>query len=454
MKKNQLELMKKIYINTANLIMILLVSGLFFLNWLQRWNGLMDRDFKGKGNLLIAAVYFVLVSVFLKVWGAFKINVTRIYVLLLEQSFALVCSNILIYIQMVLMVGDMDALLQLAFGTMWMTVLQLVVLYSGGIIFVKAYRKIFPPYQMLQINGSYNNHMSQKVKEQSDKYHICEEASVFEAEEVIFEKIKAYDAVLLNDIPSKYKNRILKYCFENSVRVYFTPKLSDIIVKGTEEINLFDSPLFLCKNMGLTLTQKAVKRCSDIILSAFGLLVSSPFILIAAVCIKAYDGGPVFFKQERCTYHGRKFRIYKLRSMIVDAERDGKAKLASQNDSRITPVGRFIRRTRIDELPQLFNVLKGDMSVVGPRPEREEYIKQYCEEMPEFSYRLKVKGGLTGYAQVYGKYNTTAYDKLKLDLIYIVNYSILLDLQILLETIKVIFRKESTEGVRPEGNGK
>ena len=142
--------------------------------------------------------------------------------------------------------------------------------------------------------------------------------------------------------------------------------------------------------------------------------------------------------------------IYKFRSMVVNAEGDGKARLAAENDKRITPVGQFIRKTRLDELPQLINVLKGEMSIVGPRPERPEIIAEYEKKIPEFSCRLKVKGGLTGYAQIYGKYNTTPYDKLKMDMMYIQNYSFLLDIKLILMTAKVIFMKESTEGVHEE----
>ena len=170
-------------------------------------------------------------------------------------------------------------------------------------------------------------------------------------------------------------------------------------------------------------------------------------MLLTAIAIKLYDGGPVFYKQVRCTEGAKQFKILKFRSMKVDAEKDGKARLASKNDSRITPIGRFIRATRIDELPQLLNILKGDMSFIGPRPERPEIIEQYMEEMPEFMFRMKVKAGLAGYAQVYGKYNTTPYDKLKLDLAYIENYSIWLDLKLLLLTLKVVLKPESTEGV-------
>ena len=181
-------------------------------------------------------------------------------------------------------------------------------------------------------------------------------------------------------------------------------------------------------------------------LSITALIFLSPVFLVTAIAIRLEDHGPVFFRQERCTIGGRRFMIIKFRSMIVDAEKDGMPHPAESGDSRITKVGRFIRSTRIDELPQLVNILKGDMSIVGPRPERVEHMVKYMEEVPEFRFRLKVKGGLTGYAQVYGKYNTTALDKLKMDLVYITKYSLLLDVQIIFETVKILLWRESTEG--------
>lgn len=213
-------------------------------------------------------------------------------------------------------------------------------------------------------------------------------------------------------------------------------------------MNLFDSPLLLSKNDGLQIEQKIVKRLLDIAISATGLLISSPLFLLIAISIKCTDRGPVFYKQKRLTQGGKEFKIYKFRTMIQDAEKGGKAVLARDEDDRILPVGKILRRLRLDELPQLWNILKGDMSMVGPRPERPELMAEIVEEIPEFVYRLKVKAGLTGYAQVYGKYNTTAYDKLKLDLTYIRNYSIFLDLKLILMTPKVMFLKESTEGVK------
>jgi exopolysaccharide biosynthesis polyprenyl glycosylphosphotransferase len=210
------------------------------------------------------------------------------------------------------------------------------------------------------------------------------------------------------------------------------------MLRGAEEINLFDTPLLLNRNYGLTFEQRLFKRILDIALSVVGFIVALPIMLIVALAIKLYDGGPVFYKQKRLTINGKEFYVYKFRSMIIDAEKDGVARLACDDDDRITPVGAFIRKVRLDELPQIINIIKGDMSVVGPRPERPELTEQYKKDMPEFEFRLKVKAGLTGYAQVVGVYDTTPYDKLKMDLMYIQNYSLLLDLRIILMTLKTV----------------
>ena len=198
---------------------------------------------------------------------------------------------------------------------------------------------------------------------------------------------------------------------------------------------------------GMTEVERNVKRIVDFVIAFICLIIFSPLFLYCYIAIKREDGEPVIFRQERIGRFGKPFYIYKFRSMKVDAEKDGVARLASKNDDRITPIGKFIRMVRIDELPQLFNILKGEMTFIGPRPERPEIIKQYLEDMPEFVYRTKVKAGLAGYAQVYGKYNTTPYDKLKLDLFYIENYSVWLDIKLMLLTLKILFKPESTEGV-------
>ena len=210
---------------------------------------------------------------------------------------------------------------------------------------------------------------------------------------------------------------------------------------------MFDTPLLLSRNNGLTIEQRVIKRVVDIILSVIALIPALPLMAVTALLIKIEDGGSIIYKQKRLTQDGREFYVYKFRSMREDAEKDGVARLAGEHDDRITKVGRVIRAIRFDELPQLLNILKGDMSIVGPRPERPEIAAEYEKEIPEFAYRLKVKAGLTGYAQVYGKYNTTPYDKLKLDLFYIENYSFLLDIKLLFMTVKIFFQKEVSEGV-------
>ena len=202
----------------------------------------------------------------------------------------------------------------------------------------------------------------------------------------------------------------------------------------------------LSRNNGLTLGERFFKRLMDIVISLVACIILSPIMLVIAIAIKAYDRGPVFYTQERITKDARPFQIIKFRSMIVESEEDG-ARLAKADDDRITPVGRILRRTHFDELPQLFNILKGDMSIVGPRPERREIFEKYEESIPEFKFRLKMKAGLTGYAQVYGQYNTVPYDKLKLDLTYIENYSFWLDIKLCFLTVKILFQKEKSEGV-------
>jgi exopolysaccharide biosynthesis polyprenyl glycosylphosphotransferase len=202
----------------------------------------------------------------------------------------------------------------------------------------------------------------------------------------------------------------------------------------------------MARNHGLSMEQRVMKRMIDIVISGLGLVAVSPLMLLISILVKAYDKGPVFYSQERLTVNGKPFKIYKFRSMRVDSEKYG-AQLAKKHDSRITPVGNVLRNLHLDELPQLLNVFLGDMSLVGPRPERREIMEEYEKEIPEFSYRLKVKAGLTGYAQVYGKYNTTPYDKLKLDLFYVENYSLILDIKLLFMTVKIFFQKEVSEGV-------
>lgn len=403
------------------------------------------NKFNVNGHILIIGVYFALLFFFSNTYGALKIGYLKPMDVFLSQLFALLCVNIISYAQLCLMYGwfiingekmlSMTAF-QLAFAAVWNWLCNLI------------YRRIFPPRRLLLIHGERPiGDIMNKFASRRDKYHVARCMNIREGYEEIKKAVGEYDAAVLWDIHTQDRNVLLKYCYSRSIRVYMMPKIPDVLVKGSEQLHLFDTPILLTREYALNVEQRTVKRCIDIICALILLVLASPFMLITAVVIKLYDGGPVLYKQVRCTRDAKEFRILKFRSMRVDAERDGVARLASKNDSRITPVGKFIRAVRIDELPQLFNILKGEMSFIGPRPERPEIIAQYMEEMPEFAFRMKVKAGLAGYAQVYGKYNTTPYDKLKLDLFYIENYSVWLDIKLMLLTLKILFSPESTEGV-------
>lgn len=311
----------------------------------------------------------------------------------------------------------------------------------------KVYQFLYPPRQMLVVYGHYSpDDLIAKINTRKDKYNICASVSYRIGYEALYELIPKYSAVVLCDLPAEARNQIMKYCYQESVRTYVTPKISDILFRGADDIHLFDTPLLLSRNQGLSIVDLFIKRVMDIVISLIGIVIASPFMLIIVIAIKLYDRGPILYKQERLTKGGKPFMIYKFRSMSVNSEAKG-ARLAAKDDARVTPVGKVIRSIHFDELPQLFNILKGEMSVVGPRPERQVIADRYAEEIPEFVLRLKVKAGLTGYAQVYGKYNTTPYDKLKLDLTYIQQYSVWLDIRILFLTFKILFIKENTEGV-------
>lgn len=444
---NTKESMKYLYRSISKLFITIVVGLTFGVTWNIHLNELLYRQYEGKGNYLVVLVYISLAVLFLHLFGGYKVGISKKSNIILSQVIAMLCANVMQIIITILMVGRVDSVGRILWRFLELWVLQAVLLAIISYTFMQIYKIIFPPYRMIQIYGDYVNNLMFKMNARDDKYIIDAEMSCHEPMEKILEAIKSYDAVLINDVPSEIKNKILKACFAQSKRVYFTPKISDILIRNSFELNLFDTPLFYCRNIGLSTVQRFIKRCGDIFISLIGIIITSPIMLIAAIAIRCYDKGPVFYKQVRCTINGKEFEVLKFRSMIVNAEADGKARLATENDKRITPIGKFIRATRIDELPQFFNILKGDMSIVGPRPERPEINEEYCKEVPEFAYRLRVKAGLTGYAQVYGKYNTTSYDKLKLDMIYVQKCSILLDIQLILLTLRVIFTKESTEGL-------
>lgn len=280
-----------------------------------------------------------------------------------------------------------------------------------------------------------------RMKKQMHGENVCflsKEDSMAQA----MEKIEQKDTVFLEDIPSEQRNELLKYCYERGKQVYCTTKLSDVMIRASRLTQYNDTPVLFCAGFGFGMGYRILKRVLDIVGALFFLVVLSPVFLVIACKIKLEDGGTVFYRQTRCTENMKEFQIYKFRSMVMNAEEGKEAKMAEENDRRLTKTGRFIRETKLDELPQLLNILKGEMSFVGPRPERPEFIEIARKEIPEFVLRTRVKAGLTGYAQVMGNYHTDFLDKLKWDLIYIENYSLFLDAKILLMTVWVVFQKK------------
>ena len=442
-----MKLYKNWYRFFANSILVLMALLCYIYVWFNYVNVMLDKIYIMKGNFLVLGVYAIMITYFISFFGGFKIGVNKKSNVIISQIIGLLISNGIYFVVTVMMAGYMSYVPKFLVYYGCTFIVQSILVTIASYLFMTLFYKVFPPYKVLNIKGNHENNLAYKFDSRNDKYNVTGEIS-YEADIAEIERIvDDYDAVLINDVPNEKRNRILKVCFARGKRVYITPKISDIIIRSADTLAVFDTPLLLANNGTLSITERIIKRAFDIFLSALGLIVLSPLMILVSLAIFLYDRGPVFYRQTRYTKNGKTFKILKFRSMIPNAEKDGVARLAAEKDDRITPVGKFIRATRLDELPQFFNILRGDMSFVGPRPERPEIADEYTKELPEFAYRLKVKAGLTGYAQIYGKYNTTSYDKLKLDMIYVENCSLLMDLKLLLLTLKVIFMKESTEGL-------
>lgn len=421
---------------------------MFWYVWRETYSPLMESPYWRKGHWLIAAVYLFLVFIFPRIYGGWQVGYLRVFNIVYSQFLGTLLANVTMYFIITLLTKHFENPGMLIL----MTICQTVVIVLWAVITNRIYQRAYPPRKVLLVYGDRPAAgLMKKLHTREDRFEIGEMVHISEGVERIEARIvdeeKGYGGVVICDIPSGERNRILKYCYGRGIRTYTTPKISDVLIRSAESQHMFDTPLLMSRNTGLTIEQRAIKRAVDIVISLAACVPAVPIMAIVALCIKLDDGGSVFYKQKRLTEGGREFFVYKFRSMREDAEKDGVARLAGENDDRITRVGHVIRAIRFDEIPQLINILKGDMSIVGPRPERPEIAKDYEKEIPEFAYRLKAKAGLTGYAQVYGKYNTTAYDKLKLDLMYVQNYSLRLDFEIMFKTVQILFMKESTEGV-------
>lgn len=444
--KNLVRLRKSIML----FIKIMIVAAVT-VGFIQVWiTGYEESLFSNKGNYVVILSFVLLFTVFSSLYGAFKIGISRIHEIIYSFSLATVFTNAIMYLELSLIARQMVAIPPILIGIAYQIIVVAICSFCANTI----YFKLYPPRRVVAIFGDDISgfELIQKMGKISERFQIERGLNVNTTDlEEIKRQIDKYEAVVICGIDKNLQKKIISYCYSNEKRTYLLPDITDIIISNSYNIQISDTPVLMSRNRGLTLEQRIVKRIMDLIFSAIAIIITSPFMLICAIAIKLDDGGPILFKQNRITINGKIFNVFKFRSMIVNADKDG-AKKAVNDDDRITRVGKIIRACRMDELPQLFNILRGDMSLVGPRPERIENVYEYSKKYPEFELRHRVKGGLTGFAQLYGKYNTSPEDKLHMDLIYVETYSLLLDLKLLILTFKVLFMKESTEGFNEKAN--
>ncbi len=428
-----------------------LVTGLFFLMFiLFRYGQLAGIEDVGfRYNYIVAAAFAVTVAFLNRTYNAYLFGYSRIRTLALAQILSQFFALVVVYFGVCIGWNQWKA------PWLFLTLLAVYILLDAGFSFFGNwyYFHLNPPRKTLLIyrnNRDRRRFGTMKGKPTERLYQIEKEIRFDGTFEEIKEELDAgYEAVFVAGVNSRCRNGILKYCEINGIRGFFLPHIGDVIMQGAQHIQAFDTPVMMARRKTLRPEYRFMKRALDILFSAAGLIVASPFMLITAIAIKAYDGGPVFYKQVRLTRNEKLFRIIKFRSMKVDAEKDGIARLSTgENDDRITPIGKIVRKCRMDEVPQLINILKGDMSFVGPRPERPEIAEEYYKHIPGFRLRLQVKAGLTGYAQVYGKYSSDPYEKLEFDLMYINNMGILTDLELMFATAGILFAGESTKGIQ------
>lgn len=431
-------------VGTAKVVNPILLTLPFLGVWFLYYAARTASPYYYWGNWVVVALFFVLYILFCRIYDGFLISINRISEIVYSQALSSVISDFLLYVVICLLSKRLVNPLPL-FGALVVQVLL------SGLWAYCAHRWYFSKFPAKRTAVIYD--VREGLERLVEEYGLEKKFKIqiaMNVQQALANKelLNQMETVFLSGIHSHDRNILLKYCVEKDINVYVIPRIGDVLMSGAQSMHMFHLPMLQIGRYHPSPVYLLLKRGFDILASGIATVILSPVFAATAIAVKRYDGGPVFYKQQRLTKDGKIFEVLKFRSMRVDAEKDGVARLSTgDKDDRITPVGRFIRMVRIDELPQLLNILKGDMTICGPRPERPEIAAQYEEELPEFRLRLQAKAGLTGYAQVYGKYNTTPYDKLVMDLMYIAHPSFLQDLQIMFATVKILFMRESTSGV-------
>ncbi len=420
-------------------LLIALVTGLFYF----AYNYHLDEIFYSKGYLMGLFAYILLFIVLAEPYELFRIGVLRKRELQFSLPLVLLSTNFIAYLIIALISRRLISPLPLLLCSLVQTLLGWVYYHFANY----CYFRLYPARDTVIVYSlhKWDQHVMQKFARMKERYIISAIFKETDPMEEIEAAILKHGTCIIGRLPSDERSHLIDFCYRHNKRIFVMPSLDDILLHHAHHTQIGDSLVYLIKNRPLSLEQLALKRLFDLLLSGLILLLSSPVLLISAIIIKCTDGGPIFFRQDRVTRGEHVFSILKFRSMIVDAEKHG-AQLTTEHDPRITPIGRFLRKTRIDEIPQLINVLKGEMSIVGPRAERIENHQYYSEHMPSFRYRTKVKAGITGYAQIFGKYNTSFEDKVRMDLHYVQNYSLRSDFALLFATLRVLIKSDATEG--------
>ena len=432
-------------------VLPLLNTAAFAVCWYAYYEKWLYLTFEGYGDYMVIGFFCALYTVFVHLYGGFDLLTSRVSELIYSHVISLAMTGFFMFVVLWMLIRAyvphiLPLLLCLAvcaaFSALW------------SLIASRLTDKIVPAKKTVLIydnKEAYKNGV-QIAKTQRNRLEMVGEAEASRPMDTLEAQLRdtGAEAVLLCGIASSRRNDILKYCIDHDILAYVRPNIGDLLISNGQNLRMNHLPVLLCQRAAPSVFYLGFKRLMDILISGAALILTSPFMLATAIAIKAYDGGPVMFTQKRMTLNRKEFVIHKFRSMKVDADKGGKGIVTMQNDDRITPVGKFIRACRLDELPQLYDIFIGNMTIVGPRPERLETIELYEKDMPEFGLRLQVKAGLTGYAQVYGKANTSPYDKLQMDLMYIGEQGVLTDLKIILATIKILFMPESTEGFAEE----
>lgn len=400
------------------------------------------------GYTVFVLLYSILFLFFGRLFDCFNLGDTTTTDLFISHSLTLLFCNFFIYVVL--------CLITLRIIPLWPFLIMQVLGMGLAAVLLKSENKFlrseFLPLKLICIYGENHDDLIGKLNNVHDlsmsivkKMHIKDVN--YKDIDVLFRDI---DGIVTLDIHHPDKKKLFKACYKKRLMIYDLPSITDMLIASGEVLHMVDSPIIKVNKFGPNQAERIVKRFIDFLGSFVLLVITSPIMLATAIAIKVNDKGDIFYKQSRLTKDGKEFKIIKFRSMIMNAEKNTGAVFAKENDDRITKVGKVIRKFRIDELPQLINILLGDMSFVGPRPERIEIYDEITKTMPEFDYRLCVKAGLTGYAQIYGKYNTPLRDKLLLDLYYVEKFSLVEDIKLLILTLKVVFKPEAAEGVKDE----